>query len=150
MKMIARRIGKYTGIIALACFGIGGNVYAQEAANPPNFASSSSLGTVGHANPPPIVHGDTTTVNRGNATLEFEPAGTDNIDTANYQIWNEFASDHPEIARAIAYRPKAVDDPAFLRKHPALATFYQQHPEVRDALIADPGNFAAIPPRPGE
>lgn len=148
--MTTKRIGKYAGLAAMVCLGIGGSVYAQDAAANASNSAPSSFGTVEHANPPPIVHGETTTANRGNATIEFEPAGSNNIDTANYQTWNEFASDHPEIARAIAYRPKAADDPAFLRKHPALATFYQQHPEVRDALIADPGNFAAIPPRPGE
>ncbi len=150
--MRMRRIGKYAGMVIALCLGLAGGVYAQATANGSNPESSppSALGTVGNANPLPIVRGDTTTINRGNATIVFEPAGNNNIDTAHYQVWNDFASAHPEIARAIAYRPKVVDDPAFLRKHPALATFYQQHPEVRDALIANPGNFEAIPPRPGE
>ena len=35
-------------------------------------------------------------------------------------------------------------------KHPELATFFQTHPDIKDAIEENPGNFAAIPPRPGE
>ncbi len=145
-------IGVYVGVLAVACIGIGGVVDAQSSANASNSVSSSatSLGTVSHANPPPIVHGDSTTVNRGNATIVFAPASANKSDNAKFQTWQEFASIHPEIVKAIEYRPAVVNDPTFLHKYPALATFYEQHPDVRDALIADPGNFEAIPPRPGE
>src|SRR4051794_19245639 len=105
-------IGMYLGVLAVVCVGIGGAVHAQNSTDASNSAPSSatSLGAVGHANPPPIVHGDSTTVNRGNATIVFEPASHDNIDTAKYQAWNEFASTHPDIAKAIEYRPKVVND----------------------------------------
>lgn len=112
--------------------------------------SSNALGTVEHGNPAPVVHGNETTVQQGNATIVFEPAGTNNLDANNYAQWSAFADAHPRIARAIQYHPSVVNDPNYLREHPALADFYQAHPEVHAALVANPGNFEAIPPRPGE
>jgi hypothetical protein len=37
----------------------------------------------------------------------------------------------------------------YLTKHSELATFFQTYPDIKDAIEENPGNFAAIPPRPG-
>jgi len=141
------------GLVFSAALLLSAGAMAQEN-NPadaaPPAASSNALGTVEHGNPAPVVHGNTTTVQQGNASIIFERAGTHNLDANNYAQWSAFADAHPEIARAIAYHPAVVNDPDYLRKHPALADFYQAHPEVHAALVANPGNFEAIPPRPGE
>ena len=36
------------------------------------------------------------------------------------------------------------------KKHPQLGAFFSAHPEIREAMAANPGNYVAIPPRPGE
>jgi hypothetical protein len=86
----------------------------------------------------------------GNTTVVFEAANPADIDSRPLMIWDDFAAEHPSIARALAYKPSLMDDPGYLNKHPELNDLFQAHPEVRDAMAADPGNFAAIPPRPGE
>ena len=66
------------------------------------------------------------------------------------QLGAEFAEEHPKVATALAYKPSLINDPGYLTKHPELATFFQTHPDIKDAIEENPGNFAAIPPRPGE
>ena len=89
-------------------------------------------------------------VTNGNTTVVFEPANTSDVDMKALTTWGEFATAHPSIARALAYKPSLMNDPAYLNKHPELKAFFQEHPEVRDAMAANPGDFDAIPPRPGE
>jgi hypothetical protein len=89
-------------------------------------------------------------ITQGNTTMVFEAANPSDIDMKALTTWDDFAGEHPSIARALAYKPSLMDDGGYLKKHPELNDFFQDHPEVRAAMAADPGNFAAIPPRPGE
>jgi hypothetical protein len=89
-------------------------------------------------------------VTNGNTTIVFEPANLSDINSQHYMEWDNFATAHPTIARALAFKPSLMNNPTYLNKHPELKDFFQAHPEVRDAMAADSGNFAAIPPRPGE
>jgi hypothetical protein len=89
-------------------------------------------------------------VTHGNTTVVFEPANRSDIDAQALQTWDSFAEEHPEIARALAFKPTLMDDPGYLKRHQDLSDFFQEHPEVRSAMAMNPGNFAAIPPRPGE
>jgi hypothetical protein len=89
-------------------------------------------------------------VTNGNTTVVFEAANPSDIETRPLTIWDDFAAEHPEIARALAFKPSLMNDPRYLKRHPELNDFFEGHREVRDAMAADPGNFAAIPPRPGE
>lgn len=89
-------------------------------------------------------------VTHGNTTVVFEAANPRDLDSQALTTWGSFASEHPAIASALAYKPSLMDDLGYLRKHPELSDFFQAHPEVRDAMAANPGNFNAIPPRPGE
>jgi len=89
-------------------------------------------------------------VTNGNTTVVFEAANTSDINTQALTTWGGFAEEHPGIARALEYKPSLMNDPGYLKKHPELNDFFQAHPEVRSAMAADPGNFNAIPPRPGE
>ena len=89
-------------------------------------------------------------VTSGNTTVVFETANPSDIDAQSLMIWDGFARAHPGIARVLAFKPTLMNDRRYLNKHPELNAFFQAHPEVRNAMAADPGNFAAIPPRPGE
>ncbi len=90
------------------------------------------------------------TVVHGNTTIVFESAGTHGLDSNRLLKWDQFAEEHPKIATALAYKPALINDSGYLSKHPVLATFFQAHPDIKDAMEENPGNFAAIPPRPGE
>ncbi len=90
------------------------------------------------------------TVVHGNTTIVFEAVGTRGIDMTPLRTWSDFAEKHPKIEMALAYKPSLINDVAYLKKHPELAAFFQTHPDIKDAMMKNPGNFVAIPPRPGE
>ena len=90
------------------------------------------------------------TVVDGNTTIEFKAADTGDIDTQKLKAWNDFASQHPKIAKDLAYKPELINDDGYVKKHPELASFFSVHPDLREAMAENPGNYNAIPPRPGE
>jgi hypothetical protein len=92
----------------------------------------------------------TKAVQQGNTTIFFKPAGASNLDHSRLQTWGEFAEAHPKVAKELAGNSSLMDDGAYLSKHPELNTFFQEHPDIKDAMAENPGNFVAIPPRPGE
>jgi hypothetical protein len=89
-------------------------------------------------------------IQQGNMTIVFEPADTRDIDSNRLQTWGEFAEGHPRVAKALAYNSSLMNDPGYLSKHPELEVFFQAHPDVKDAMAENSGNFVAIPPHPGE
>ena len=90
------------------------------------------------------------TVTTGNTTIEFKSAGTSDLAMDKLTAWSEFASQHPDISKDLAYHPSLVDNDSFVAKHPELKDFFAQHPDIRQDMAANPGNYNAIPPRPGE
>ncbi len=90
------------------------------------------------------------TVVNGNTTTTFKAADTRDIDTQKLKTWNVFASRHPKVASDLAHNPALINDDAYAKKHPRLAAFLSEHPDIREAMTANPGNYVAIPPRPGE
>jgi hypothetical protein len=90
------------------------------------------------------------TVVNGNTTTVFKAADTSDIDMQKLQIWTAFASEHQDIARALAYKPALINSDSYAKKHPELSDFFSAHPDIREAMAEDPGNYVAIPPRPGE
>jgi len=95
--------------------------------------------------PPP-----TKAVQQGNTTIFFKPASPTNLDQTRLQTWGDFADAHPKIAKELAYNSSLMNDGGYLSKHPALDAFFQAHPDIKEAMAENPGNFVAIPPRPGE
>ena len=89
-------------------------------------------------------------VTNGNVTTEFKAAGTHGIDMNKLKPWSAFAADHPAIAKELAYKPALIGDDSYAKNHPELGSFFSTHPDIREAMIENPGNFVAIPPRPGE
>jgi hypothetical protein len=81
------------------------------------------------------------TVVHGNTTIIFESAGTHGIDSKTLSTWDQFAGEHPKIATALAHKPSLINDSGYLGKHPELATFFQAHPDIKDAMEEDPGNL---------
>jgi hypothetical protein len=90
------------------------------------------------------------TVVNGNTTTVFKAAGNRGIDTQKLKTWNDFASEHPNVASALAHNPALINDDGYAKKHPQLSAFFSAHPEIRESMAANPGNYVAIPPRPGE
>jgi len=90
------------------------------------------------------------TVVNGNTTTVFKAADSRDIDMHKLKLWHDFASQHPKVASQLAYKPALISDDAYAKKHPALGAFFSAHPDVREAMAANPGNYVAIPPRPGE
>ncbi len=120
------------------------------------FSLLLAVPAAGQETPPTVVQSETQTakplgaVQSGNTTIIFAPADSRDIDTARLRTWEEFADAHPGIARTLAYKPSLMNDPRYLKGHPELDTFFRAHPDIKSAMADDPGNFAAIPPRPGE
>jgi hypothetical protein len=90
------------------------------------------------------------TVVKGNTTTVFMAADSSDIDMQKLHTWNAFASLHPDIARTLAYKPSLINDDGYAKKHPELGEFFSAHPDIREAMAENPGNYVAIPPRPGE
>ena len=117
---------------------VGTLVFALPAMAPAADSGASQPGT------------ETATVVQGNKTIVFAPAGTSNIDANRLRTWGEFAETHPTIAKSLAYNSSLMNDVSYLRKHPQLDAFFQEHPDIKEAMAENPGNFVAIQPRPGE
>jgi len=90
------------------------------------------------------------TVVNGNTTTEFKAADSRDIDLAKLKTWNDFAAGHPDIAKELAYKTSLINDEAYAKNHPELGDFFSAHPDIREAMAQNPGNYVAIPPRPGE
>lgn len=83
------------------------------------------------------------TVTRGNTTIVFEASGTRDLPIKQMQDWQQFAQDHPAIARDLSRHPGLVKSDAWVNRHKALAQFFQDHPGMREAMRSDPGNYVA-------
>jgi len=90
------------------------------------------------------------TVDNGRTQIVFQAADSSDLDMQKLQTWSSFASEHPDIARQLAYKPSLINNDSFTQQHPELAQFFSAHPDVREAMAENPGNYNAIPPRPGE
>jgi len=55
--------------------------------------------------------------------------------------FDQFLDGHREIAEQVRRDPSLVNNDQFVRNHPALQTFMQQHPTVREELKENPNAF---------
>ncbi len=90
------------------------------------------------------------TVVNGETPNEFKAADSSDIDLQKLQTWSSFASEHPNVAHELAYQPSLINSDSYTRMHPELGEFFSAHPDIREAMAENPGNYVAIPPRPGE
>ena len=84
-------------------------------------------------------------VARTNTIIVFEPADNSDMKTrmAELNEWQQFAEQHPEIARELGRNPHRFPSAGWIERHPALQQFFSEHPQIRDEMMADPGNFVA-------
>ena len=54
---------------------------------------------------------------------------------------DRFLDGHPEIAEQIRKDPSLLTNKRFVDQHPALQTYLQQHPQVRQEVAENPNNF---------
>ncbi len=76
--------------------------------------------------------------------IENEGAPTNDLPMADYQAFDSFSAQHPEIIGQISRNPQLMHSESYLAKNPELKTFLDSHPEVRDALRKHPGNFLPL------
>ena len=55
--------------------------------------------------------------------------------------FDRFLDSHREISEQLRKDPSLVDNREFVKNHPALQTYLQDHPEVREAIKQDPNRF---------
>ncbi len=99
------------------------------------------LGVLAFASAGAIAQQTTGTVKEGNTTIKFKAAETNQAGMDPIKVWSGFAAEHPKIARELGNKPALVKDAGYLKKHPELASFFSEHPDIRDAMIENPGNF---------
>jgi hypothetical protein len=84
-------------------------------------------------------------VHSGNTDIVFEDAGTSDLPSASYQAFDQFASQHPEITKALAQNPRLIADESFTQSHPALEDFLRTHSDVASDFAENPGNYVDMP-----
>lgn len=89
-------------------------------------------------------------VDNGRTEIVFKAADTSDIDMQKLQTWSSFANEHPDIARTLGYHPSLINNDGWVKKHPELAEFFAAHPDIREAMEEDPGNYVAPPLREEE
>ena len=84
-------------------------------------------------------------VHRDDMDIIFEPVGTHGLSKADYQAFDEFASEHPEIAKALERDPRLINDKNFVQSHISFADFLRTHPNVATDFAENPGNYVEMP-----
>jgi hypothetical protein len=75
-------------------------------------------------------------------TVQSDPGGPDrDADRRDVANFNRFLDDHREIAEQVRKDPSLLDNRNFVQNHPALQTYLQQNPGVRDQIRQDPNAF---------
>lgn len=84
-------------------------------------------------------------IHHGNTDIVFENAGMSGLPSARYQAFDQFVSEHPEIAKALARNPRLIENESFVQGHPALADFLRTHSDVASDFAENPGNYVDMP-----
>jgi hypothetical protein len=85
-------------------------------------------------------------VHRGNTTIVFE-RGSVGPHMQQMAAFSKLTENDPNLAKMLARKPSLVEKDSFVSKHPALAQYFQQYPEARADIVANPGNY--LTPVPG-
>ena len=67
--------------------------------------------------------------------------GRDDTNRRELANFDQFLDSHREIAEQLRKDPSLVDNHEFVKNHPALQTYLQDHPAVHDAIKQDPNAF---------
>jgi len=71
----------------------------------------------------------------------WEDARDHDMNRAQLAGMDRFMDSHPEIAEQLRRDPALVNDKKFVQSHPALQSYLQQHPEVRQDFGQNPNAF---------
>src|SRR6201987_1209580 len=82
---------------------------------------------------PAVVHATPTQSGRA--------AQDNDITRQELALFDQFLDSHREIAEQVQRDPSLVNNDQFVKNHPALQTFMQQHPSVREELKENPKAF---------
>jgi hypothetical protein len=66
---------------------------------------------------------------------------TTETNRSEFARFDRFLDSHPEIAEQVRRNPSLVDNREFVQNHPALQTYLQDNPGVRNQLRQDPNAF---------
>jgi hypothetical protein len=72
---------------------------------------------------------------------DSRPVQDRDANRAELANFNRFLDSHREISEQLRKNPSLVDNREFVKNHPALQTYLQDHPGVREAIKQDPNGF---------
>ncbi len=82
----------------------------------------------------------------GQVEISSEGAPTTDLPMDQYQAFDQFAQEHPDVVRDLSRNPRLIQSPDFESSHPALREFLDSHSEVRAAFAENPGDFLPLSP----
>ena len=85
-------------------------------------------------------HGESTAT-QGTATQDRQGVQNDDVTRRDVAQFNQFLDSHHEVAEQLRRTPSLIDDPQFLRNHPELNTYLQDHASVKQEISARPEMF---------
>jgi hypothetical protein len=85
-------------------------------------------------------------VHSGNTDIIFESANSSDLNVPQLKAFDDFASDHADIAAQLGRKPQLLSSDQYLSAHPELAQFVNQHPGFRDDFETNPGNYLHLAP----
>src|ERR1700728_4044953 len=75
------------------------------------------------------------------ATPDRQAVPGDDITRRDLARFDQFLDSHRETAEQLRKTPSLIDDPQFLQGHPALNTYLQDHPSVKQEISQQPDSF---------
>src|SRR5262249_54772386 len=69
------------------------------------------------------------------------PPRSDDITRGELASFDQFLDNHREIAEQLRKNPSLVNNSNFVKDHPALQTYLQSHPAVREEISENPNVF---------
>jgi hypothetical protein len=79
-------------------------------------------------------------VQNGNRTIIFERSNV-NLNLDQLSAFGQVTASDPALASKLARNPSLVNDEGFVNKYPALQQFFEEHPNAREDIVANPGNY---------
>ncbi|MGH7932540.1 MAG: hypothetical protein ACREQN_05165 [Candidatus Binataceae bacterium] len=84
--------------------------------------------------------------NTAQPQVEISSAGAPSTDlpVAQYQAFDQFRADHPEIVGELSRNPRLLKSESFQAKNPALRDFLSSHPQMKSEMEENPGDFLPL------
>jgi len=79
-------------------------------------------------------------VQNGNRTIIFERSNA-GLNLDQLSAFGQLTASDPALARKLAGNPSLVNDEGFVNQHPALQQYFEQFPNAREDIAANPGNY---------